>query len=112
MYQIKGDDILNISFYKEGKSLGARLTGELDHHGAPYVRECIDNRIMNGSNSLILDLTGLTFMDSSGIGLILGRYKLISDCGGTMSIITGKNKNINKLLAMCGITRIIPVNAE
>ncbi len=100
---------MNISFYNEGKALGAKLSGELDHHGASYVRKSIDTRIMNGSNNLILDLSELTFMDSSGIGVILGRYKLISDCGGKMSIITGKNKNINKLLAMCGITRIIPV---
>ncbi len=101
---------MNISFYKSGRFLGAKLTGELDHHRAGYVREEIDAKILSGANNLELDLSELTFMDSSGVGVILGRYKLISACGGSMTIITGDNKNINKLLSMCGVERIIPIN--
>lgn len=100
---------MKISFYSSGKVLGARLTGELDHHGVPKVRESIDQKILNGSNNLELDLTELSFMDSSGIGLILGRYKLISGIGGTMTIVAGNNKCINKILSMSGISRLMPI---
>lgn len=100
---------MNISFYGNSKMLGAKLTGELDHHGVPKVRESIDKKILNGTNNLELDLTGLSFMDSSGIGLIIGRYKLICGIGGTMRLVTGNNKCINKIIAMSGISRLMPV---
>ena len=100
---------MQVNFFACGRALGAKLTGELDHHSAPKVRQCIDQRIMKGSNNLILDLTELSFMDSSGLGVILGRYKLVTQCGGNMQIVVGGNKAIKKLLCLGGIEKIIKI---
>ena len=56
-----------------------KLTGELDHHNAEKIRKKLDKEIIsNGAQTVVFDLSGLTFMDSSGIGVLLGRYKLFA----------------------------------
>ena len=66
--------------YEKGRGgLTVRLSGELDHSEATRLRAEIDALIREtGAKRLILDLNGLDFMDSSGIGLIIGRYKLMA----------------------------------
>lgn len=84
-----------------------RLIGELDHHSAAQTREDMDALLRDEDiNELILDLSGLTFMDSSGIGVILGRYKLMSARGGRLTI-QKPGLNVDKLLRMSGIYGIV-----
>ena len=65
----------------------ARLYGEIDHHIAPQIRSQIDAKCESCRPSrLILDFGRVSFMDSSGIGLIMGRYRMISLIGGTLEI--------------------------
>ena len=62
-----------------------RISGELDHHNAQSVRRELDGVIKRYSLSeMILDLKDLKFMDSSGIGVVLGRYKLLKKRGGNL----------------------------
>ena len=62
----------------EGSNLVFNLVGELDEHSADIVRKRIDSTItQNNYNNVVLDLSRLAFMDSTGIGVIIGRYKLI-----------------------------------
>ena len=85
------------------------LFGELDHHTTKDVKNLIEEVIKNRSvKNLIFDLSNLTFMDSSGIGIIIGRYKLISSLGGSVAI-SGARGNVNKLLYMSGINKIINI---
>lgn len=100
---------MQIFFKKNKKTLTAKINGELDHHGAKNVRTEIDSYINeNNIDLLILDLSGMTFMDSSGIGSIIGRYKLINDLGGKMAIV-GVSSQTDKLLEISGIKKIIPI---
>lgn len=83
------------------------LSGELDHHTAKEVKSLIEEVVKNrGVKNLIFDFSNLTFMDSSGIGVIVGRYKLITSLGGRIAI-SGAKSNVNKLLHMSGINKII-----
>ena len=92
-----------------GKTLIASLEGELDHHTAKNVKDTIENHIKNQNViNLVFDLTELTFMDSSGIGVIIGRYKLIDSIGGKV-IIVSVSPSVDRLLTMSGIKRIIPI---
>lgn len=83
------------------------LSGELDHHTAKEVKNSIEEVIKNKDiKNLIFDFSSLDFMDSSGIGVIVGRYKLIHSLGGRVAIF-GAKSNIRKLLSMSGIDKII-----
>lgn len=84
----------------------AYLLGELDHHTAKIMREKIDdvcNR--NKPEVLIIDFGDIGFMDSSGIGLVMGRYKLIREFGGKL-IIQNVPKGIEKVMKLAGLDRI------
>ncbi|MCM3784070.1 anti-sigma F factor antagonist [Neobacillus mesonae] len=86
-----------------------RLSGELDHHTADLVRLQMDEAISKqNSKHLVLSLKDLEFMDSSGLGVILGRYKLIHHKGGKM-VISGANPAVHRLLEMSGLFKIMPV---
>ena len=90
---------MQVSFFTQGVDcLFAKVSGELDHHGAQKIRTEADNRIVQGrAKNLVFDFTDLTFMDSSGIGVIIGRYNLVKSCGGNVAIINN-NANVNKIL--------------
>jgi len=72
----------------ENGVLTAKLFGEIDHHIAPKLRGAIDARCESVRPAkLILDFGSVTFMDSSGIGLIMGRYRCIALLGGRLEIV-------------------------
>lgn len=86
-----------------------RLSGELDHHTADLVRMQMDEAIQRRQcEHLILSLKDLQFMDSSGLGVILGRYKLIKNKGGKM-VVCDVNPPVYRLLEMSGLFKIMPI---
>ena len=90
----------------------ACVEGEIDHHTAPEIREEIDKRIMSDKPSVLrLDYSGVTFMDSSGIGLIMGRYKLISSYSGKLEVINVP-RNMAKVIKLSGIERLGKVSIK
>ena len=90
-----------------GQTLTVALRGELDHHAAEHTRNTIDLLINElRPTELVLDLSGVTFMDSSGLGVVLGRYRLLSTRGGKM-YITGANRSVDRILKMAGIYALV-----
>ena len=92
-------------------TLIAHLKGELDQHNAVKLRINLDKKIMDGTSHLVFDLSELDFMDSSGIGIIIGRYKNITALGGTASV-AGAKPHVEKILRMAAIDRIIPIYSD
>lgn len=87
-----------------------RLRGELDHHTADAVRFKMEDAIMRGSiDHVILSLKELQFMDSSGLGVILGRYKQIKGKGGKM-VVCDVNPSVHRLFELSGLFKIITVH--
>lgn len=84
-----------------------RLEGELDMHSAGEFRQIVDNALdKSGTKNILLNLSNVTFVDSSGLGVILGRYKHISQLGGQM--ITAKiQPQVAKIFELSGLFRII-----
>lgn len=77
--------------YTSAKSaLVVKIEGELDQHSAVELRRSLDERISLGCDNLVFDLGRLEFMDSSGIGVIIGRYKNVTALGGRAAIARGK----------------------
>ena len=100
---------MKITVNLRGNTLIATLSGELDHHTAKKVKDTVEEVIRNkGVMNLIFDLSSLSFMDSSGIGVVVGRYKLIKSIGGKVAIVS-TSSHVDRLLTMSGIKRIIDV---
>lgn len=95
----------NLKHYRN--ILIVELDGELDHHTAEAARLAIDEAIMKGSvKHLIINAKKLDFMDSSGIGVIIGRYKMIKAKQGK-TLICNMNDTTAKLLELSGIFKIV-----
>ena len=90
-----------------GERVVVELSGELDHASAAGARREIDRWIEDsGVREVVFDLKGLTFMDSSGLGVILGRYRVINGRGGSVWI-RGARMQVDRLLNMSGIYRMV-----
>lgn len=95
-----------------GSRLTARLGGDIDHHTAAAMRSEIDLAVrMNAVDELLLDFSGVTFMDSSGIGLVMGRSKLMSELGGRC-LILDPPAYIIKVMKLSGIDKLCPIVGE
>lgn len=94
---------LNVTIKNSESYLLASLSGEIDHHTAKAVREAIDDAIGRfAPKKLVLDFRDVSFMDSSGIGLVMGRYKLMRENDGSLSVanLTGQQKKVMKLAGL------------
>ena len=90
----------------KGEVVTAYLSGELDHHTAKEMRECIDSAVeINMPTLLIIDFSDVTFMDSSGIGLVMGRYRILAKTGAELHI-SGAGEHIYKVMKLAGIERL------
>ncbi len=94
--------------YKEGV-LTAKLSGEIDHHSARELREAIDDTAQKlKPYCMRLDFTDVPFMDSSGIGLILGRVRLCNFWKGRV-VLCGLSQNLNKMVELAGISSVAAI---
>ncbi len=92
---------------KHRGAVTVRLSGDLDHHTAVAIREELDRLIADPSvKKLILDLSELNFMDSSGIGMMIGRYKMMARRGGSVAV-RSRGGQIDRLMELSGLYRII-----
>ena len=99
-----------VTLKNKNSTLYAFLKGEIDHHTAPELRECIDDAIIlnDAPNLIVLDFGGVTFMDSSGIGLVMGRYKLLSQNGAELAV-TNPSPQIYKVMHLAGLERLAKI---
>lgn len=85
------------------------LSGEIDHHTAKEMRQAADEEItFHAPEAVILDFSGVTFMDSSGVGLIMGRYKLSRSLGAKLSV-QGLSARDQRIVAMSGLGKLIEI---
>lgn len=105
----KGGINLSYTIDIEKNNLIVHFYGELDHHISEKARLKIDQKYKeNNLKNIILDLTHLSLMDSSGIGLIMGRYKNVIEKKGKIAIISS-NVYVDRLIRMSGLQKIIEV---
>ena len=94
-------------YEKKKNTLTVRLTGELDHNSAANIRSELDELILDPRiKRLVFDLTELEFMDSSGIGLIIGRYKLMARRGGTVAVACHRGR-VDQIFEMAGLYQLV-----
>ena len=92
--------------------LSVKLMGEIDHHSAVGVRADIDALIFEARpRKIVLDLSEISFMDSSGLGLIMGRYALARDLGCAMAL-RSPSVAVMKILTLAGMERMIKIEKD
>ncbi len=100
---------MNTKYEDEDKLLIFEITEEIDHHTTEKIRRKMDNEIKRHMpKKIIFDFNQVTFMDSAGIGMLIGRYKTIKMLGGVAEL-TNVKPSIKKIFEMCGLVKIIPI---
>ena len=100
---------MSLILHSKKDTLIVRVLGDLDLVSADEIREKLDNSLEETrAQNLLLDLSKITFMDSSGLGVILGRYRQIKEGRGQM-IIYGIKPSLKKILEISGIMSLMPV---
>ncbi len=100
---------MQVKFLNKGNVLVASIIGELDHHSAEYIRDKIDGELIKSTTkNIIFDFSKVSFMDSSGIGVIIGRYKNIQKLNGKAAIVKA-NDQISRIFLMSGVLKIVPL---
>ncbi|MBE6671881.1 MAG: STAS domain-containing protein [Ruminococcaceae bacterium] len=100
---------MNTEIIYSNKTLYVKLNGDIDHHSAKYIREEIDRELYKYQpETVIMELSAVEFMDSSGLGLILGRYTKVNLLGGILKV-ANPNDRIEEILKMAGTDKLIPI---
>jgi stage II sporulation protein AA (anti-sigma F factor antagonist) len=98
---------LQIDMEYRRKTLIVRLKGELDHHSADIVKSRMEEAILRGDcKHIVLSMKELSFMDSSGLGVVIGRYKQITAKGGKM-VVCDVSPAVYRLFEMSGLFKIL-----
>jgi len=101
-----------IRWKQDSETLTVYLCGEIDHYAAETLRKELETLIRKTKQkSLMLDFSEVSFMDSSGVGMLIGRYKTMAACGRQLFAI-GLNRTVERLYKMAGLHRIIPIVQE
>lgn len=94
---------------KKGNSMYFTILGDIDHHSAKDVKKLIDSEIfINRPDTVYLDLSQVDFMDSSGLGLILGRYRLSTELGISFKVLN-PTERVMKILSLAGCEKILTI---
>jgi stage II sporulation protein AA (anti-sigma F factor antagonist) len=92
---------------QEGKTVTVLLTGEIDHHTAKGLRQAADDALITRRpEELVLDFSGVTFMDSSGVGLVMGRYKAARSLGCRVTV-RGLRPRDQKIMRLSGLSALV-----
>lgn len=95
---------------KNERLLCVYLEGEIDHHSALSLREELDDLILRERPArLALYLSDVEFMDSAGLGLLMGRYRLVRELGGEMAICE-PSERVRKILRLAGMERFFEID--
>ena len=96
-------------FYEKDKLLIFKITEDIDDHSVQKIRRRADYEIERYMpRKVVFDFDSVTFMDSAGIGLIIGRYKFTNMLGGKLEV-ANLTQSVRKIFEMSGILRLIPV---
>ena len=102
-----------VTIKRKNDYIYAFIKGDIDHHTAPEIRETIDDALSTSETAkvLVLDFGEVSFMDSSGVGLVMGRYRYATTLGKKIRVDNLDNRNY-KIMQMSGIEKIAEINKK
>jgi len=99
---------LSISTHDQGALSVVRVEGEIDVYTAPSLRERLDALVQAGRVRLIVDLAHVDFLDSTGLGVLVGRLKLVRVHGGSLQLVC-VNERVLKVFAITGLEKVFSI---
>ena len=100
---------MEITLLSERRTLVVKIQSDLEHHLAVQIRRTVDAKIKSSNAiNIIFDFGMVDFMDSSGIGMLMGRYKMTNILGGKV-VVYGVKKQVRRIIDMSGIDKIINI---
>lgn len=103
---------METSYQEKDKLLIFEMTEEIDHHTTEKIRRKMDHEITRYMpRKIVFNFNQVTFMDSAGIGMLIGRYKMVKMLGGGAEL-TNVSTSIKKIFEMSGVLKIIPIREE
>ena len=103
---------MSVRIINNGANVIASLEGDIDHHNAAAMRDCIDGAIEGlRPKKLTLDFSAVSFMDSSGVGLVMGRYKNAARCGAEVELL-GLSRSAERIMRMSGLEKLVSIERK
>ena len=100
---------MDVKLEKKGNALRVMVQGDFDMKICAQLKNDIDNVLEREMiHQVVFDLTFVPFIDSSGLGVILGRYRKLAPVGGKVTLV-GANKQVYRILELSGFTKVMPV---
>jgi anti-sigma B factor antagonist len=100
---------LSVSSSEQGGVTIVHAAGEIDVYTAPLLREVLDKQIAEGRTDLVVDLEKVTFMDSTGLGVLVGRLKLVRGQNGSLRIVSAEER-ILKVFSITGLDKVFHIH--
>lgn len=103
----KGGILMQMFFTTQDRNLIVTIVGEVDYHTSVEIRERVDREYQRRrTRNIIFDFSNIQFMDSSGIGVLMGRYRNVMILGGDVALY-GVGDQVDRVLALSGIYKIM-----
>lgn len=100
---------MDLTVWNEKDKLYVRVSGEMDHHAVKDTRREVDELIVrNRPETLLLDLSRIDFMDSSGLGFVLGRLRKMNELKGTVTVLNPARR-VEEMLRMAGAEKLVRI---
>ena len=104
-------DLFSVSSERTGAGLGiVSLSGEVDIYTAPQFKECMLELIDTGVERLVVDMSGVTFIDSTALGVLIGGVRRVHTAGGAMALVV-TNRAVERVLSITGLDRVFTIHA-
>ena len=104
-------DLFSVSSERTGAGLGiVSLSGEVDIYTAPQFKECMLELIDTGVERLVVDMSGVTFIDSTALGVLIGGVRRVLTAGGAMALVV-TNRAVERVLSITGLDRVFTIHA-
>ncbi len=100
---------LSVSMTEREDVVIVTVAGEVDVYTAPQLRSVLEERAAADQTRIIVDLQGVGFLDSTGLGVLVGRLKAVRKLGGTLSVVC-TDERILRLFAITGLDQVLPVH--
>ncbi len=99
---------LSVSSSEQGGVTVVHVGGEIDVYTAPLLREALDKQVAAGRTDIVVDLENVTFMDSTGLGVLVGRLKLVRGQNGSLRIVSAQDR-ILKVFKITGLDKVFHI---
>ena len=101
---------LTVDSRQEGSRTVVVVNGEIDVYTAPSLRERLNELVTAGKHDLVVDMQGVDFLDSTGLGVLVGGLKRVRALDGSLQLVCGQEK-ILKVFRITGLTNVFPIHA-